>query len=126
LCESRIVYGVELWGLDEAWKEVERIHGRFCKKILRLPRCVANGMAEMEVGRHSRRGKAMWLAVQYWKRIMHMDIQDPDRHCYEWQNGDMRFESWAKRVKEELESIGLCIHLAQSAGMGHQQTKEDY
>jgi hypothetical protein len=28
LCEeSRIMYGVELWGLDEAWKEVDRIHG---------------------------------------------------------------------------------------------------
>jgi hypothetical protein len=26
-CESRIMYGVELWGLDEAWKEVDRIHG---------------------------------------------------------------------------------------------------
>jgi hypothetical protein len=25
-CESRIMYGVELWGLDEAWKEVDRIH----------------------------------------------------------------------------------------------------
>jgi hypothetical protein len=47
LCESRIMYGVELWGLDEAWKEVDRIHGRFCKKILGLPRCAANGMAEM-------------------------------------------------------------------------------
>jgi hypothetical protein len=22
LCESRIMYGAELWGLDEAWKEV--------------------------------------------------------------------------------------------------------
>jgi hypothetical protein len=59
LCVSRIMYGVELWGLDEAWKEVDRIHGRFCKKILGLPRCVANGMTEMELGRDSRRGKAM-------------------------------------------------------------------
>jgi hypothetical protein len=25
LCESRIMYGVELWGLDEAWEEVDRI-----------------------------------------------------------------------------------------------------
>jgi hypothetical protein len=38
LCESRIMYGVELWGLDEVWKEADRIHGRFCKKILGLPR----------------------------------------------------------------------------------------
>jgi hypothetical protein len=74
LCESRIMYGVELWGFDEAWKEVDRLHGRFCKKILGLPRCAANGMAETELGRDSRRGKAMWLAVKYWQQIMRMDI----------------------------------------------------
>jgi hypothetical protein len=67
LCKSRIMYGVEVWGLDEAWKEVDRIHGRFCKKILGLPRCTANGLAEMELGRDSRRRKAMWLAVKYWQ-----------------------------------------------------------
>jgi hypothetical protein len=36
-----------------------------------------------------------------------MDIQDPVRQCYEWQKGDMRFESWTKKMKEESESIGL-------------------
>jgi hypothetical protein len=35
-----------------------------------------------------------------------MDIRDPVRQCYEWQKGNMRFESWAKKMKEELESIG--------------------
>jgi hypothetical protein len=65
LCESRIMYGVELWGLDKAWKEVDRLHGRFCKKILGLPRCAANDVAEMELRRDSRRGKAMWLTIKY-------------------------------------------------------------
>jgi hypothetical protein len=69
LCESRIMYGVEVWRLDEAWKEVDRIQERFCKKILGLSRCAANDVAEMELGGDSRRGKAMWVAV-------HMDIQD--------------------------------------------------
>jgi hypothetical protein len=76
LCESRIMYGVELWVLDRAWKEADRIHGRFCKKILGLPRCTDNGVAEMELGRDSRRGKAMWLAVKYRQRIMLIDIRD--------------------------------------------------
>jgi hypothetical protein len=31
-------------------------------------------MAEMEVGRDSIRGKAMWFEIKYWQRIMHMDI----------------------------------------------------
>jgi hypothetical protein len=38
---------------------------------------------------------------------IYMDIRDPVRRCYEWQKGNMRFESWAKKMKEELESIGL-------------------
>jgi hypothetical protein len=96
------MYGVELWGLDEAWKEVDRIHRQLCKKTLGLPRCAVNGMAEMELGRDSKRGKVMWLAVKYWQRMMHMDIQDLVRQCYEWQKGNMRFESWAKKMKEEL------------------------
>jgi hypothetical protein len=36
-----------------------------------------------------------------------MDIQDPVRQCYEWLKGNMRLESWAKKMKVELESIGL-------------------
>jgi hypothetical protein len=64
-------------------------------------------MAETELGRDSRRVMAMWLAVQYWQRIMHVGIQDQVRQCYEWQKASMRFESWAKKMKEELESIGL-------------------
>jgi hypothetical protein len=43
------------------------IHGRFCKKILGLPTCPANGMAEIELERSSRRGKVMCLAVKYWQ-----------------------------------------------------------
>jgi len=26
LCESFMMYGVELWGTDEAWKEIDKIH----------------------------------------------------------------------------------------------------
>jgi hypothetical protein len=61
------MYDVELWGLDEAWKEVGRIHGRFWNKILDLPMCAVNVMAEMELGRDSRRGKAIWLTFKYWQ-----------------------------------------------------------
>jgi hypothetical protein len=107
LCESRITCGVELWGLDEAEKEGDRMHGRFCKKTLGLPRCAVNGMTEMELGTDSRRGKAMWLAVKHWQQIMHMDIQDLVRQCYKCHKGNMRFKSWAKKMKEELQRIGL-------------------
>jgi hypothetical protein len=116
--ESKMMYGAELWVLDEVWKETDKIHGRSCKKILRLPRCAANGVAEMELRTDSRRGKAVWLTVKYWQRIMHMGIEDPVRQCYEWKKGNMRFESWAKAIKQELESVGL-------AYIWHSQQKRD-
>jgi hypothetical protein len=28
VCELRLMYGVEIWGLDEGWKEIAIIHGR--------------------------------------------------------------------------------------------------
>jgi hypothetical protein len=32
--ESSMMYGIELWGVYDAWKEIDTIHGRFWKKIL--------------------------------------------------------------------------------------------
>jgi hypothetical protein len=41
------------------------IHGRLCKKILGIPRFAVNGVAELELGRDSRRGKVLCLSVKY-------------------------------------------------------------
>jgi hypothetical protein len=94
------------YGLAEARREADAVHKRFSKKV-GLSRCAVNGMAEMELERESRRGKVIWLGVKSWQQIMHIDIQDMVRQCYEWQKCDLRFKSWAKKMKEELESIGL-------------------
>jgi hypothetical protein len=37
ISESSMVYGIELWGVYDAWKEIDKIHSRFCKKILGVP-----------------------------------------------------------------------------------------
>jgi hypothetical protein len=60
---------VRIWGLEDRWKETDKIRWRFLKKVLRLPRLVANGLAELGIGRDSTRGKVMYLAVKYWLRI---------------------------------------------------------
>jgi hypothetical protein len=46
-------------GLSDAWKELDKVHGRFCKKLTGIPNYAANGYAEMELGRESRRGKCI-------------------------------------------------------------------
>jgi hypothetical protein len=56
LIEYRTMYSIKMWGLDGGWEEIDKIHSRFCKIILGVPRFVANNVAELELGRDSRRG----------------------------------------------------------------------
>jgi hypothetical protein len=57
ISESSMMYSIELCGVYNAWKEIDKIHGKFCDKILGVRRCALNGAAEIELGRDSRRGK---------------------------------------------------------------------
>ena len=75
-CESRIMYGIEVWGLSEAWKEIYKTRSRFCKKRMGTPNCAASRFAEVELGRQSRRGKYTGQIVKYWYRIVCLDIED--------------------------------------------------
>jgi hypothetical protein len=59
MCESRIMYGTETWGLEGGWKHIDNIHSRFCKVTLGMPRLAANNVAELELGRLSRRRKVL-------------------------------------------------------------------
>jgi hypothetical protein len=68
---------------------------------LGVPRCAANGAAEIELGRDSRRGKTMRLTLKSWQRILCMDNQELVKKCYDWQKDNIKSDSWAKRVKEE-------------------------
>jgi hypothetical protein len=96
VCESRLMYGAEICGLDEGWKDIDIIHGRLCKKILRIPRFATNGVAELELGRDSRRGKVLCRAVKYWQRTLQMDKKELVRVCNDWQANNLEFGSWAR------------------------------
>jgi hypothetical protein len=74
VCESKIVYGMEVWGLIEAWKDVDRLYSRFCKKLMGILNCAANGFPEMELGRESRRGKCIGQIIKYCCWIMCLEI----------------------------------------------------
>jgi len=39
-------------------------------KLMGLPSCAANGLAEIELDRKSRKSKIMGLMVEYWQRIV--------------------------------------------------------
>jgi hypothetical protein len=65
LSESRTMYGIEMRGLEVRWKEIDKIHSIFCKIILGMPTSAANNVAELELGRDSRRGKVLRTIAKY-------------------------------------------------------------
>jgi hypothetical protein len=84
-----------------------------CKKILGIPRFAANRVAEIELGRDSRRAKVLCLAVKYWLRTLQMDKEELIRVCFEWQVNNLKFDSWASKLSEQLSKIGRTkIYLA--------------
>jgi hypothetical protein len=102
-----MMYGIETWGLEGGWKQIDNIHSRFCKVSLRMPRLAANNVAELELGRVSRRGKVLNRIAKYWLRLLGMDSSELVKMCYEWQMNNLKVDGWAKKLKEELERMGL-------------------
>jgi hypothetical protein len=67
----------------------------------------------LELGRDSRRGKVPSTIVKYWLCLLCVDSQEIVITCYKWQINNLKVESWAKKLKEELEKIGL-VYIWQS------------
>jgi hypothetical protein len=74
------IYGIDIWGLHGAWKEADKFHSRFCKKIIGIKNCAAKGFAEMKLGRHSRSGKCLGQILKYWYRVVCLETEEPLKH----------------------------------------------
>jgi 1,2-phenylacetyl-CoA epoxidase catalytic subunit len=72
-----------------------------------IPRFAANWVAELKLGRDSRRGKVMITLVKYWQRILQMNKNDLVRVCYDWQINNVQYDGWAKKLEKGLNKIGL-------------------
>jgi hypothetical protein len=92
-----------------AWKEVDKVHSIFCKKIIGIPNCAANGFVEMKLGKESRRSKCLGRILKSWYSVMFLGTEEPIKHCYEWQKCNVRIKSWAMEVKEKLHNVGLAF-----------------
>ena len=66
-CCMRQIYGTQGW----AGKKMAGPKGLFGTEVLRIPRGVTNRVAELEMGRESRRGK-IFLASKYCCRFKQM------------------------------------------------------
>jgi hypothetical protein len=61
-----------------------------------------NGVAKLETGRENMKGKVLSLAVKYWCKVRHVDQGLLGR-----EKKNMKFGSWIKKLKEDLQRIRL-------------------
>jgi hypothetical protein len=66
--------------------------------------------------RNCKRGEVLCLVVKHWLRILQMVWEELVRRCYEWQISNLKFGSWAKKLKEELNKRRLGNYLARCTG----------
>jgi hypothetical protein len=59
LIESRMMSGVEIWGLDDEWREIGKVHEIFCKRIMGAPTAAASGALVKELGRTNKKEKVV-------------------------------------------------------------------
>jgi hypothetical protein len=72
LSESGKMYGVVVWNLAEAWREIDKIQSRLDMKMLGLSRFAANSVAKLELQEDSWRAKVMCLMVKYWFHLLYL------------------------------------------------------
>jgi hypothetical protein len=83
VCESKIMYEIEVWRLDEAWEEIDKIHSRFGKKLLDILSYAVHGFADISMSEQERKGHRMdcKILVSYYVSGYEGAVQQ----CYKWQ-----------------------------------------
>jgi hypothetical protein len=108
LRESKLMYEAKIWRLEDGWKGTGLVQRKYCKRVLlSTPRFAVNGVVELKLGKDSRRGKVLCLAVKFRPWIPQIDKKETVRGSYEWQINNFKFGSWAIKPSEELDNIGL-------------------
>jgi len=69
--EGCVYLYVEMWDLERGWKDVDSIHCRFCKLILRTLISAANQIGELKLGRDSRN---VCVIVKCWLFSLHISV----------------------------------------------------
>jgi hypothetical protein len=57
--------GVEIWGLEDGWKEIGKVHELFCKRVMEMRNTTASGACVKELGRTNRKEKVIERVLRY-------------------------------------------------------------
>jgi hypothetical protein len=106
LIEFRMMTGVEIWGVDDGWRETGKVHETFCKRITGAPTATANGACVKELGRTNRKEKVLERVFKYWKRLLEMEESSLLGDALTYQREE-RENNWICGIKQELEKLGV-------------------
>jgi hypothetical protein len=72
-----------------------KLHGRFGKKLLGIPNCIASVFAEIGLSIVKQR-QVHRQREKYWYRIVCSDIECPINQSYDWLKSNISGRSWTK------------------------------
>ena len=111
LCQlfgSILSYASEVWGFTKA-KDIERIHLKFCKRILNVPRNACTAAVYGELGRYPLYINWYCRVIKYWCKLQSTDniiLKNVYRLCKEdYDKGNNK--NWVANVKHILDNQGL-------------------
>jgi hypothetical protein len=106
LVESRMMTGVEIWGFEDGWEEIKKVHELFCKIVMGTSNTAANGACVEELGRTNRKEKVIERVLRYWQRLreeVKMSLLGDALKQRSLEKG----KKWLNKIKQELEGLGM-------------------
>jgi hypothetical protein len=100
-----LLYGSEIWGVYN-YKEIDKLHLRFCKYILGVRPQTSNVAVFGELGRKPLSVIAKERALKYWLKIMHNNDSLINKTFLK-QKSVLRQGSWASNIKSTFDRLGL-------------------
>jgi hypothetical protein len=98
--------GVEIWGLDDGWRETGKVHEMFCKRIMEAPTAAANGACMKELGWTNRKEKVLERVFKHWRRLLEMEESSLLGDTLTYQREE-RENNWICGIKREIEKLGV-------------------
>ena len=100
-----LLYGAEVWGVYN-YKEIDKLHLRFCKYILDVRQSTPSNAIYGELGRLPLSTIAKERALKFWIKIKN-DVDSLGYKMYIDSCNNIRGPSWAKRANSIIDHLGF-------------------
>ncbi len=113
-------YGGEVWGFSQA-NQIERVHLKFCKRLLGVKLSTQNDFIYGELGRKTMQTNRLYTIVKYWFKILQVSDRKFINSIYKMMLSDIEErpnkQNWAALVRNLLSELGFYhVWLAQGVG----------